>query len=105
MSLNQYLAKQCEHKRFYTPRDVSVHNQSTDCWVVLFGRVFDLTRLLQENIALEDCLPIIANAGKDITYWFDQQTKHPKTKIDTDTAQQVHYAPLGKFLHLDRHGT
>ena len=43
------VAKPFKLKRFYTPKDVIAHNNSTDCWVSFFHEVFDLTKLIQEN--------------------------------------------------------
>lgn len=80
--------------RYYTPSEVAAHNSSSDCWVSLLGKVYDLTPLCEEhtgsitrsnasvtmigpctllgNILLK---PIVTNAGKDISHWFDPKTK------------------------------
>lgn len=78
--------------RYYTPSEVAAHNTSSDCWVSLLGKVYDLTPLCEEhtgsitrsnasvtmirtllgNILLK---PIVTNAGKDISHWFDPKTK------------------------------
>ena len=39
-------------------------------------------------------------AGKDITHWFDESTKNPKTCIDMDTGEEVYYTPEGRFLDV-----
>lgn len=87
--------------RYYTPKEVAAHNTPGDCWVSYLGNVYDLTSLCKEftgehgklykcytmlrNIItimvilflLGDVLlkPIVANAGKDISHWFDPDTK------------------------------
>jgi len=48
--------------------------------VSLFGQVFDLTRLLQDNYTSELCDPIVLSAGKDVTHWFDITTKEVSLK-------------------------
>lgn len=39
-------------------------------------------------------------AGTDITYWFDSVTREPRTKVNTDTAEQEFYCPRGEYLQL-----
>lgn len=46
------------------------------------------------------CQPIIENAGKDITYWFDKETKEPRKHIDLSNGEEVYYCPRGRFLHI-----
>ena len=46
------------------------------------------------------CKPLIDAAGSDITYWFDNDTKEPRKKIDITTGKEVFYCPLGNFLHI-----
>jgi cytochrome b involved in lipid metabolism len=43
---NKNLPKPYKIRRFYTDKDVRVHNTSNDCWVVLFNKVYDLTILI-----------------------------------------------------------
>jgi len=49
--LKKYLPPPYKKKRYYTMSEVALHNQPNNCWVVLFGQVFDLTLLLQNNIS------------------------------------------------------
>ena len=89
-------------RRFYLPSEVAKHNTSDDCWVSFFNLVFDLTQLIQENHATELCDPIVLNAGKDITHWFDPETKEPKSFIDprTNTKEYLCLCPIGRYLHI-----
>jgi len=41
------------------------------------------------------CDPIIKNAGKDITFWFDPNTKEPRRKINLQTGEEEYYTPNG----------
>ena len=82
--------------RYYTPKEVAAHNAPGDCWVSYLGKVYDLTSLCKEHtgehgkfvtlgseivilfhVLAGDVLlkPIAANAGKDISHWFDPDTK------------------------------
>ena len=83
--LKQYLPKTYKHKRFYTPYDVSLHNTANDLWVSFFGRVWDLTLLVQENIKSKLCEPIIRSSGKDISYWLNQTSMEPRRYVDINT--------------------
>jgi cytochrome b involved in lipid metabolism len=35
--------------KVFTFEEVAKHNTTEDCWVVIHGRVFDLTKFLQEH--------------------------------------------------------
>lgn len=63
-----------KRRRYYTPDEVRSHNTANDCWVSIFNEVFDLTELIQNNYSkLID--PIVKEAGRDISNWFDPITK------------------------------
>jgi len=85
---------------FYTPKDVAAHNSADDCWVSLFNCVYDLTRLLEQNSDKAECDPIVLAAGTDISHWFNEETRCPKTYIDPATGQQGYHYPQGRFLHV-----
>lgn len=61
-------------RNFYTEKEVAQHNCHDDCWVSIFNKVYDLTKLLQENYKKPECDPITLAAGTDITHWFDLET-------------------------------
>ena len=56
-----------------------MHNSAGDCWVALFGQVFDLTQLINKNFQKPECDPIVLAAGTDITHWFDQESQNVST--------------------------
>ena len=64
------------------------HNTATDCWIVLFGEVYDLTKLIQANIEKAESRPLIEAAGTDVTYWFDSVTREPRIKVNVHTGEQ-----------------
>ena len=51
-----------------------MHNTHNDCWVSLFNKVYDLTKLIHDNHSKAECDPIVLAAGTDITHWFDSKT-------------------------------
>merc|ERR1719326_363522 len=62
----------------YTMADVAKHTTNTDCWVVLHGRVLDVSKFLKEHPGGE--LAIMTFAGKDATEEFDMI--HPPDVIE-----------------------
>ena len=46
----QYTPVQYSKQRYYTLEEISKHNTANDCWIILFGEVYDLTKLIQKNI-------------------------------------------------------
>ena len=46
------------------------------------------------------CDPLIENAGKDVTFWFEKETKEPRKQIDLKTGLEIYYCPRGKYLHI-----
>jgi cytochrome b involved in lipid metabolism len=68
-------------RNFYTPKDVREHNTHDDCWVSLFNKVYDLTKLLHENNGKCECDPIVLAAGTDVTHWFDPKTQAVSLKM------------------------
>jgi hypothetical protein len=109
---DKHIAKPYRLKRYYTATDVAVHNTANDVWVSFFNEVFDLTKLLQENHECEYYVftlpyiiaplidPIVKNAGKDISWWFDPVTRDPKTCIDPNAGLKAFYLPMGRYLHV-----
>lgn len=56
--IRQYIPVKNPNQKYYTAEEVSLHNTANDCWVVLFGEVYDLTGLIQINIESITCLKI-----------------------------------------------
>ena len=86
-------------RRYYTPNEVSMHNIAEDCWVSIFGKVYDLSPFLSAN---EGPLaqPIINFAGQDISSWFDKATGGVKHELDETTGLRLPYLPHGRFIHV-----
>ena len=52
------------------------------------------------NLASVLIEPIVANAGRDISHWFDTTTQDVKTWIDPLTNERAYYTPMKRFLHV-----
>lgn len=100
-SLKQFLPVKSDKQRYYTLEQVSFHNTGNDCWVILFGEVYNLTKVIQENIANVLTTPLIEAAGTDITYWFDSNSRQPRVKVNLKTGKREFYCPGGKYLHVE----
>ena len=55
-----------KQREFYTPAEVALHNCAEDCWVSIFGKVYDLSDFLSTRRG-PLAQPIIRYAGEDIT--------------------------------------
>merc|ERR1712063_189453 len=73
----------------YTMKEVHKHNTNTDCWVVLHGRVLDVTKFLKDHPGGE--LAIMTFAGQDATKEFDMI--HPPGVVE----KYAPYAVIGKL--------
>ena len=87
-------------RRYYLPAEVALHNSSDSCWISMFQRVYDLTKLIQENHESTLIDPIVLAAGTDITHWFNPDTREPKTFVDPTTGIETCYCPTGRYLHI-----
>ena len=86
-------------RSWYTPAEVSLHNCSNDCWVSVFGKVYELTELLASNKGPLG-QPLIKFAGEDVSNWFDESTSDVKTQWDPETSLVCPFLPHGRFLHV-----
>ncbi|KAJ8686335.1 hypothetical protein QAD02_022129 [Eretmocerus hayati] len=67
----------------FTPDDVSSHNSADDLWMVLHGKVYDVTKFLKEHPGGEEVL--INLAGQDGTQCFDDIGHSQEAKQLKDT--------------------
>eukprot|EP00300_Choanocystis_sp_HF-7_P011528 c17500_g1_i1.p1 GENE.c17500_g1_i1~~c17500_g1_i1.p1 ORF type:complete len:219 (+),score=48.34 c17500_g1_i1:67-723(+) len=87
-------------RRFYTKTEVAMHNCAEDCWLSWLGAVYDLTALVGQYEGDPCAAPIIKEAGRDISHWFEARTAEPKTVMDPVLNFLVPYTPQGRYLHL-----
>uniref|UniRef100_A0A7S1TZ39 Cytochrome b5 domain-containing protein 1 n=1 Tax=Phaeomonas parva TaxID=124430 RepID=A0A7S1TZ39_9STRA len=88
-----------KRRRYYTPEEMALHNCAEDCWVSVFGKVYDLTEFIAANRG-PLAQPIILMSGKDVSHWFDEKTKYVRMHIDPETNLRLPYLPMGRFLHV-----
>lgn len=84
---------------YYSREEVAEHNVPNDCWVSFFGKVYDLTPLIEKHRGLL-VQPILKFAGQDISHWFNPKTKEPKTWVDPDTNTVMPFVPFGRYVHI-----
>lgn len=53
--LKKCLPKSQEKRRYYNMSELAEHNHPNDVWVAFFHEIYDLTRLVQENIKCNGC--------------------------------------------------
>ncbi|XP_048883211.1 cytochrome b5 domain-containing protein 1 [Brienomyrus brachyistius] len=86
--------------KYFTPKEVSLHNTIEDIWVSYLGTVYNLTPLVKEHRGDVLLRPIVECAGKDISHWFDPKTKDVQTHIDPLSGCVKYYTPRGRFIHI-----
>ncbi|CAH8499927.1 unnamed protein product [Heterobilharzia americana] len=94
------MVKVGNEKRYFTPNDILLHNSPEDCWVSFLGRVFDITLVCAKNKGSVLLQPILAQAGKDISHWFDAKTGEVRHHVDPVTNCYVPYTPFGRFINI-----
>ncbi|XP_065006601.1 cytochrome b5-like [Musa acuminata AAA Group] len=55
--------------KFYTLAEVLTHNSPKDCWLIINGKVFDVTKFLEDHPGGEEVL--LASIGKDASDDFE----------------------------------
>ncbi|CAL9113863.1 hypothetical protein C4D60_Mb03t20400 [Musa balbisiana] len=55
--------------KVYTLAEVSAHNTPKDCWLVVNGKVYDVTKFLEDHPGGDDVL--LSSTGKDATDDFE----------------------------------
>merc|ERR1719252_252473 len=75
----------------YTVEEVAKHNNKSSCWVILNGRVLDVTDFLKDHPGGE--LAILTFAGKDATEEFDMI--HPPDVIEKYLPKEAVLGTIG----------
>ncbi|XP_069580963.1 cytochrome b5 domain-containing protein 1 [Brachyistius frenatus] len=86
--------------KFFTPSEVAAHNTAADLWVSFLGKVCDLSPLMSRYEGDVLLLPIMESAGKDISCWFDPETKDVVKFVDPVTSCVRYFTPRGRFVHI-----
>jgi hypothetical protein len=85
--------------KYFTTEEISYHNFSEDCWVIIFDNVYDLSELIRENRGIL-ANPLIEAGGTSISHWFDEKTGDVKTYIDSIRNIRMPFTPYGRFIHV-----
>ncbi|UJR31663.1 hypothetical protein I4U23_019144 [Adineta vaga] len=89
-NMNNILQQQTEILvPFYTLNDLAQHNHSTDAWICIFDRIYDVTSLIQKVQGTKLYQQLISYAGQDISLWFDEITHEPRRRIHHQTYESV----------------
>ena len=76
------VSEEYKDKKFFTLEEVSKHNTKEDCWMVIEGRVYDVTNFIASGIHP----PVIEiGCGKDATRLFKERKKEDGTIIGSGT--------------------
>ncbi|GAA6060455.1 hypothetical protein JCM10212_000883 [Sporobolomyces blumeae] len=63
-----------KRNRIYTAEDVEAHSSASDCWVTYRGKVYDVTRFLEDHPGGDEL--ILSYAGKDVEEVMDDPMEH-----------------------------
>ena len=83
--------------RVMTMEEVSKHNQPDDMWMVLHGKVYDVTMFLEEHPGGSDIL--IETAGTDVTNQFEEMLH---SKIARQQTTQFHIGDIEGYIPEER---
>ncbi|CAL1604102.1 unnamed protein product [Knipowitschia caucasica] len=78
--------------KYYTLEDIRLHNMSTDTWLIINDKVYDITSFLEEHPGGEEVL--LEQAGSDATESFED------VGHSTDAREMLEQYYVGE-LHLD----
>lgn len=59
------------HDVYFLPEEVMTHNTYDDCWIIIYGVVKNVSKLIEEYWNTDLVKPLLKEAGKDISYWFE----------------------------------
>jgi len=83
-------------KPIYTREEVSRHNTQEDCWIIIHGKVYNITSWVEQH---PGGAIILANAGGDSTHMFEEMGH-------THTAREIMKDYLiGSLLPAEEHRT
>ena len=72
----------------FTEAEVAKHNTDSDCWVILYGEVYNVSKFLTDHPGGKDAIMLFA--GKDATEQFDML--HQKSVLEK----------FGKDMHIGK---
>ena len=63
----------------FTAQEVAVHNSSKSCWLVIAGKVYDITEFLVDHPGGEEV--VLEHAGGDATLAFEGTPRPPQRRV------------------------
>ncbi|XP_061599310.1 cytochrome b5 [Cololabis saira] len=78
--------------KYYTLEDIRLHNMSTDTWLIIHDKVYDITGFLEEHPGGEEVL--LEQAGSDATESFED------VGHSTDAREMLEQYYVGE-VHMD----
>ncbi|XP_070684522.1 cytochrome b5 type B [Pempheris klunzingeri] len=78
--------------KYYTSEEIRVHNMSTDTWLIIHNKIYDITCFLEEHPGGEEVL--LEQAGADATESFED------VGHSTDAREMLQQYYIGE-LHMD----
>ncbi|KAL8172290.1 hypothetical protein V2J09_024094, partial [Rumex salicifolius] len=93
-------------KKVYTLSEVSQHNNPKDCWLIIHGKVYDVTKFLEEHPGGDEIL--LTATGKDATDDFEDigHSTSAKASMDVYCVGEVDMSTIPnkvKYVALKNH--
>jgi cytochrome b involved in lipid metabolism len=80
--------------KLWTMEEVATHNTPEDMWIVLHGKVYDVTRFLEHHPGGTDIM--IETAGMDVTHSFEEVIHSDQARQQT---AQFHIGQIEGYVH------
>jgi len=84
------------HLKEYSLQEVAEHCSPSDCWIVLFDKIYDVTSFLSEHPGGE--FIILESAGRDATLAF-RGTRHGKDSYDSLSKYLIGILPQSERIY------
>lgn len=88
--------------RIYTAEDVEVHNKESDCWISHAGKVYDVTKFLQDHPGGDEL--IIQYGGKDVSEVMKDSSEHQHSDSAYEMLAEYAVGRLGQGEATVREG-
>lgn len=72
----------------YTMEDVAKHNSENDLWLVVDGKIYDVTKFINEHPGGRE--PFLKHGGEDVTKYFHAVKKHSLSEGLSDFMESLY---------------